>query len=254
MQQNSISPGSKLKVRADGTIAPGKKFNRHHAKANSDKQRRRKPRLFSKRKSGRESHALLAMFKGLFTILFLTLGLYWAATLPFNLWTQKDSESQAPTTTNAESNEQNHEEQVTVNTPSPSPEKSEVVVEAPVETIETLNTEVAEVATNTTLKDEEIRIEPLVSAIQTEATEIAVTTTPEPQLIQEIQSEPATEATFTIKDYRATMFSDPSSADATQTPLARGATFKVVERVGNWVKIEVTDSGETGYVHIRLLQ
>jgi len=50
------------------------------------------------------------------------------------------------------------------------------------------------------------------------------------------------------------MFSDPSSADAIQTPLARGATVKVLERVGSWLKIEVTDSGETGYVHIRLLQ
>jgi len=253
MQQNSIPPGSKLRVRTDGTIAPSKSHSGHRAQENRDKKRRRKPRLFSKHKSGRQSHALLAIFKGLFTILFITLGLYWATTLPFNLWTQKNTESKAPGIADTASNDQNNEEQVAVITPSPAPEPSEVAVQTTAEAIETPNTEVAEVATNTTLKDEEIHIEPVDSTTQTEAIEIAVTT-PEPQLIQEIQTEPAAEATYTIKDYRATMFSDPSSADATQTPIARGATFRVLERAGSWVKIEVTDSGETGYVHIRLLQ
>jgi len=117
MQQNSTTHGSKLKFRADGTITPG----RYRAKEIRDKQRRRKPKLFSKRKSGRESHALLAMVKGLFTILFLTLGLYWAATLPFNLWTKIDTELQAPITTDADGSRQNNTEQVAVITPSPTP-------------------------------------------------------------------------------------------------------------------------------------
>ena len=46
------------------------------------------------------------------------------------------------------------------------------------------------------------------------------------------------------------MFSDLSSADATETKVDRGAVVKVLERSGDWVKIEIEDGGKTGYMHI----
>ena len=46
------------------------------------------------------------------------------------------------------------------------------------------------------------------------------------------------------------MFSDLSAADATETRVDHGAKVKVLERSGDWLKIEVEESGETGYMHI----
>ena len=55
---------------------------------------------------------------------------------------------------------------------------------------------------------------------------------------------------YTVSAYRATMFSDLSAADATETRVDHGAKVKVLERSGDWLKIEVEESGETGYMHI----
>ena len=58
---------------------------------------------------------------------------------------------------------------------------------------------------------------------------------------------------YTVKAYRATMFSDLSAPDAVETRVEHGAAVTVLERSGDWVKIEVDGSGRTGYIHITQL-
>lgn len=52
-----------------------------------------------------------------------------------------------------------------------------------------------------------------------------------------------------IKAYKASVFSS-LAADATETPVQHGTAVIVLERTGDWVKIEVTDTGITGFIHI----
>lgn len=52
-----------------------------------------------------------------------------------------------------------------------------------------------------------------------------------------------------VKTYRATIFSN-LSAQATESRVAHGSEVKALERVNDWVKVEVTASGLNGYIHI----
>ena len=86
------------------------------------------------------------------------------------------------------------------------------------------------------------------------------TTSPEIPVTQETETPAATSneastenAEYTVKAYKAIMFSDLTSADATETPVSHGATVKLLERSGNWAKIKIESSGETGYIHFTQL-
>jgi len=199
---------------------------------------------------------------------------YWGTTLPFNFLTQKIAERRAPTPAVVENKEQNSSTQVAdteptttpaaqkvlKEEPAPAPQPQEVVkeepapnpqtqtvvkeepvptepqeaiVEAPVVLPNDVTTE--QNTTNATVDNGEIRVAKIDSNGQSESVDNAVT--PEPQVLQEVQTDSLLETSFIIKNYRATMFSDPSSADATETPIARGASVEVLERVGSWVLI-----------------
>lgn len=54
--------------------------------------------------------------------------------------------------------------------------------------------------------------------------------------------------TITIKAFKATMFSDLTD-DASEVAVNQGAHVKVLEKSGNWVKIEMVQGGAVGYVH-----
>ena len=79
-----------------------------------------------------------------------------------------------------------------------------------------------------------------------------------PQQVSETPTTNTVEASsadvqYSVKAYKATMFSDLSSADATETKVDRGAVVKVLDRSGDWVKIEIVDDGKIGYMHLTQL-
>ena len=52
-----------------------------------------------------------------------------------------------------------------------------------------------------------------------------------------------------VKAYRATIFSSLST-DAKESSVAHGTEVNVLERVNDWVKVEIIESGLIGYIHI----
>ena len=138
---------------------------------------------------------------------------------------------------------------------SPEPRITETVVETSTSEIEEIR--ITKIDNNQSVSGDAATPE----IVDTAETPAAATSSTNPQQVTETTATTATTATntveassadvqYTVKAYRATMFSDLSSADATETKVDRGAVVKVLERSGDWVKIEIEDGGKTGYMHI----
>ena len=128
-------------------------------------------------------------------------------------------------------------------------------------------------ATTTVTETEEIRIAKIdnsqsvsgnaatpeiVATDETPATNSSTSSTNPQQVVATAPTANTVEASnenvqYTVKAYKATMFSDLSSADATETKVDRGAVVKVLDRSGDWVKIEIVDDGKIGYMHLTQL-
>ena len=138
---------------------------------------------------------------------------------------------------------------------SPEPRITETVVETSTSEIEEIR--ITKIDNNQSVSGDAATPE----IVDTAETPAAATSSTNPQQVTETTATTATTATntveassadvqYTVKAYRATMFSDLSSADATETQVDRGAVVKVLERSGDWVKIEIEDGSKTGYMHI----
>jgi len=57
-----------------------------------------------------------------------------------------------------------------------------------------------------------------------------------------------------VVSYRATFFSDPTSVGAAERPISRGTHVQIVQRQGDWVKVQTVDSQEIGFIHQSHLQ
>jgi len=138
---------------------------------------------------------------------------------------------------------------VTPNPESESPEPSTTEVDTTVSEIEEIR--IAKIGGNQSVSGDEVTPEPL-ETVDTLAIDSSIAN---PQQVSETPTTNTVEASstdvqYTVKAYRATMFSDLNSADATETPVDRGAVVKALERSGDWVKIEIEDGGKIGYMHI----
>ena len=100
--------------------------------------------------------------------------------------------------------------------------------------------------------DGEIRLEKLDSSNQNSSDQSASSQSENTQIVTTQTQIPEAPADYTISAYKATMFSS-LSADATELPVAHGTAVNFIERAGDWVKIEIPDTGKVGYVHITQL-
>jgi len=119
---------------------------------------------------------------------------------------------------------------------------------------ETDEIRIDKIDTNQSASSDEPAATEINSAADTKTTAIDSAVTNATEIPQTKTSETSTaNPNYTVRTYKAKMFSDPNSADAIETPVSRGAEVMVLDRSGDWVKIEIKSSGETGYIHITQL-
>jgi len=280
MQRNTLAHSSKLKSRLDGEDAASPESTSGHRSPRRRSRSRRRRKAPYKVQTQTELGAFFSVIKGILTIMLLAGGFYWAAareyTVPAPEIADTASSSTAVATVNASPEVSASPDTATaVSDIQPEPETAQTNTEivttqvTPTDTTVIPNTAEVETVLANESADQDIRIAKIDTTIQTTTqntsenitsnTEInAVATAAVSAATAENNTAPSmdtpiSDARYTVKTYRATMFSNLSSVDATETPVEHGASVAVLERKGEWVKIKVENDGGIGYIHITQL-
>ncbi len=274
---------SKLKLRPYGviTIQDGEPGKDHSAQTtvSRPKTSRASRRATTKNKT----KFFLALLKGLTVLLLLAIAIGWANSNSFSTLFQANTNllenttlqdnktiqdnktlaSSARTTdsvdadqlgTTTTENEANSSQSKPTETPVTS-ENSSATDEKSGNVAAQNSTSEALVANTLTNQENPAPVDPEKQAIQ-DTTSATIDNPPEalqPENLQPDTTQPETtdnnvNGNF-IKAYKASVFSS-LAADATETPVQHGAAVIVLERTGDWVKIEIPDSGIAGFIHV----
>jgi len=285
MRENTQPPASKLKRRPAGT--PSADLD-HHRENENKRRHRNKGRNWSKRSTRhRGSNPLFSIFRGLLTIAAITAAMYWTVKLPFSFTAKSSNQDGAAVETkSAEATEQPVIENVASNAgeengdaateqvqPVPATSATDDIAstgEVASTTEDAVNTIAAEPATETSVSQTDdtgdIRVEKLPGTATTTTPQVAETidaTVDDTSAATSTAAENNTsasdttegsddETTVTIKTYRATMFSTLADG-AKETTVPHGAKVKLLKRNGEWVRIQILESGAIGFIHISQL-
>ena len=168
--------------------------------------------------------------KGASTLLLLAIALNWNFPMPFE-FQQKNSAQSSTSLVASASTDKNHNDNTTKVLPEPA----------------------TEVKASTGLTPDLLTASSAAEIANVEASDIAVpettgdshSTNKTPAQLDSIS---ASKGHF-VKAHRATLFSSLST-DATESSVAHGTEVNVLERVNDWVKVEIIESGSIGYIHI----
>ncbi len=266
MRQKERRRRSKLKLRPYGVITiqnggPGKDHS-YQTTVSRPIASRASSRATTKNKT----KFFLSLLKGLTILLLLAIAIDWVNSNSFrtliqantNLQDNKTLASSSQTTdsvdtdlpgTTTTENETNNSQSKPTETPVTN-ENGNATDEKSGKVAKQNRTSEALVATTRTNQENPAPVDP--ERLETQDTNTA-TIDNRPAALQPDTTQPETtdnnaNGNF-IKAYKASVFSS-LAADATETPVQHGAAVIVLERSGDWVKIEVPNSGIAGFIHV----